>query len=191
MYTYRKTAQKNQPPRGVYNLSSLEMLRINTGRSLITLSHETLSIQLRLHLTRIQDTGITIMNTTGPAGKIIRMSTPAHGVLNVSVRLLTKTFNCPWCQDHGISFERFPRRWQSVGPISGPSRVADSSLAFFKRWWGPFPELRRLWFACTGTSDEQTRPGSEPQSSAHGINPRVPLGLESPLGPFRHSSVDH
>ena len=34
-------------------------------------------------------------------------------------------------------------------------------------------------------SDEQTRPGSEPQPSAHGVNPRVPLGLESHLGRVR------
>ena len=66
----------------------------------------------------------------GPAGKIIRMTNSAHGLL------LTKnpacSCNCPWRQVHGISFERFPRPWQTVGPVSGPFHVADSSLAFFK-----------------------------------------------------------
>ena len=32
---------------------------------------------------------------------------------------------------HGISFKRFPRPWETVGPISGPSHVAVSSLALF------------------------------------------------------------
>ena len=48
--------------------------------------------------------------------------------------------------------------WPDIRPI----RVADYSLAFLERW-GPLPELRRQWFACTGTSYEQTRLGSEPR----------------------------
>ena len=106
-----------------------------------------------------------------------------------SVRLLlTKnpacSCNCPWWV-HGISFELFPRPWQTVGPISGPSRIADSSLTFLKEV-GPLPELRRQWFACTGMSDEQTCPGSEPPMSARGVNPRVPFGLTSHLRPVKH-----
>ena len=88
-----------------------------------------------------------------------------------SVRLLlTKNPACscnyPWCQVQGISFEWFPRLWQTFVPISGPSRVADTS-----------------------TSNEQTRPGSEPQPSAHGVNPRVPLGMASHFGPVRHEGL--
>ena len=41
-------------------------------------------------------------------------------------------------------FEWFPRPRQTVVPVPGPSRVANSSLAS--------PELRRLWFACAVTS---------------------------------------
>ena len=33
---------------------------------------------------------------------------------------------------HGISFEWFPRHWQTVGPLTGPSGVAGVSLNFFK-----------------------------------------------------------
>ena len=64
--------------------------------------------------------------------------------------------------------------WQTVGSLSGPSRVADSSLAFLERW-GPL-----------GTTDKQMRPG-RPLPSA--------LGLASHLGPVRvalpHSPKDH
>ena len=44
-------------------------------------------------------------------------------------------------------------------------------------------------FACTGTSDEQTCPGSERRPYAHGVNPRVPLSLASHLEPFRHEWI--
>ena len=56
---------------------------------------------------------------------------------------------------------------------------------FLKRA-GHLPELRCLWSACTGTSDEQTRPGSEPPSSTRGVNYCVLLGVESHLGPVRY-----
>ena len=84
-----------------------------------------------------------------------------------SVRLLLTinpacTCNCPWCQVHGIWLERFPR---------------------------PPPDWRRHWLACTGTSDEQPRPGSEPPPSVHFANPRVPLGLVSYLEPVRHERL--
>ena len=37
----------------------------------------------------------------------------------------------------------------------------------------------------TVTSDNQTRPGSDPRPPAHGVNPRgVPLGLEFHFGPY-------
>ena len=54
-----------------------------------------------------------------------------------SVRLLlTKnpacSCDCPWCQVYDISFERFPRPWQKVGPVSGSSFFAGSTLAFCK-----------------------------------------------------------
>ena len=70
-------------------------------------------------------------------GKIISMTNSEWNtwkVENVSDTvklLLTKNPACscnfPWCQVHGISLERFPRHWQTVGPIAGPSRVADST----------------------------------------------------------------
>ena len=76
------------------------------------------------------------------------MTNPAHGMLVVCGRQCQTSTdknpawscNSPWCQVHGISCERFPRPWQTVGPLSGPSRVTDSSLAFLKRW-GPLPEF--------------------------------------------------
>ena len=79
----------------------------------------------------------------------------------------------------------------SRGPGRQLARYRTSPLLLtpaqpFFRSWGPLPELRRCSFACTGTSDEQTRPGSEPYPSARGANPRVPLGLTSHLGPVRH-----
>ena len=46
--------------------------------------------------------------------------------------------------------------------------------AFLKRW-GSLLEWLRLWFTYIVTSDEQTRPESEPRPSAHGVNP-VSLG---------------
>ena len=46
--------------------------------------------------------------------------------------------------------------------------------------------VTRLWFACTGASDEQMRPGREPLTSTRGVNTRVLFGLESHLGPVRH-----
>ena len=96
-----------------------------------------------------------------------------------------QTLSLPWCQVRGISFEWFPRPCQTVGPVSGPYPFADFGVAFFEEV-GPLQELRRLWFACTVTFDEQTRPGSEPHSLAHDLNPRVPLGLESHFRPGRH-----
>ena len=113
------------------------------------------------------------------------MTNPAHGVLNVqrnSVRLLlTKnpacSFNCPWGQVHGISFQRFPWLWQTVGPISGPSRDADSSLAFWGPSSGVTPSPVRLhsqvWW--TDASRKQTstvRPRRKPPCPAwSGISP--------------------
>ena len=58
-------------------------------------------------------------------------------------------------------------------------------------------ELYRHRFACTVTFDEQTHSGSElqpggqaeqftPWVGKHGVNPRVPLGLEFHFGPVRH-----
>ena len=120
-----------------------------------------------------------------------RMTPPTHSGAEDSVRLLltrnlAHSFSCPWCQIHGISFERFPRPWQTVGPVSSPSYCADSSLDFFKEV-RPLPELSRLWFACTVTSLAQTRPRSKPPPPiAHGISPRVPLCLESLFGPVQH-----
>ena len=32
----------------------------------------------------------------------------------------TRYFSCPSCQLRGVSFERLPRPWQTVGPISSP-----------------------------------------------------------------------
>ena len=104
-----------------------------------------------------------------------------------SVRLLlTKnpawSYNCPWYQVHGTWFKRFPRPWQTFGPILGPSWCADSSLAFFKEVgssFGVIPSLVCLqgpvWWADTsrkGTSTVRVW-----------CNPRVPLSLASHLGP--------
>ena len=61
-----------------------------------------------------------------PMEKIVAMTYPAHGVLSVSgrdsVRILlsknpARSFNCPWCQVYGTSFERFPRPWQNEEKI--------------------------------------------------------------------------
>ena len=38
-------------------------------------------------------------------------------------------------------------------------------------------------------SDEQMRPGSEILPSAHDVSPRVPLDLESHLGPVRYERL--
>ena len=73
----------------------------------------------------------------------------------------------------------------SRGQVTGPYHCADSSLAFFKEV-GSSSVLRRRRFTFTVTSDEQTRLRSEPQLPAHGVNRRVPLGLESHFGPVRH-----
>ena len=49
---------------------------------------------------------------------------------------------------------------------------------------GPLSELSRPRFACTVMSDEQMRTGSKLRPPvAHGVNPRVLLGLESHFGP--------
>ena len=111
-----------------------------------------------------------------------------HGVHGAedSVRLLLTTnparsFSCPRCQVYGISFKWFPRHWQTVGPVSGHSHCA--SLAFFKEA-GLSSGVTR--FACTVTSDEQTRSGSKHRPPAHGVSPCVPFGLESHFGPVWH-----
>ena len=116
------------------------------------------------------------------------MTLSAHSRAENSVRLLltsnpARSFSYPRCQVNGISFERFRRLCQTVGPISGPFDSADLSFTLLKRW-RPLPQLRCL--CCTVTSDEQTRPGNEPRHSVHGVNPRVPLDLESHFGPIRH-----
>ena len=50
--------------------------------------------------------------------------------------LLTKnparSFSCPWWQVHGISFERFPWPWQTVGPVSGPF-ILQTPVSFLVR----------------------------------------------------------
>ena len=111
------------------------------------------------------------------------MKSRAHSGAEDSVRLLltknpARSFCCPWCQVHGISFERFQRPWQTVGLVSGPSHFAYSSLAFFKvvgSSSGVTPSLVRLhshvWWPDasrkrTSTSREQRKP-------------RILLGLES------------
>ena len=61
------------------------------------------------------------------------MMTPAYGEAEDTVRLTknpTRSCRFPWYQVHGISFERFPRSWQTVGPGSGPSHCVDLRLAF-------------------------------------------------------------
>ena len=50
----------------------------------------------------------------------------------------------------------------------------------------PLAFFKEVPFTCTSTSDEQMRPGSEPRPSAHGVNPRVHLVLESHFGPVWH-----
>ena len=97
-----------------------------------------------------------------------------------SIRLLlTKnpacSCNCLWCQDHGISFERLPRPWQTVGSRAPPMLLTTAQP--FLKGQGPLPWLRCRWSAYTDTSDEQTRPGSEPLTSARGV---------IHLGPVRH-----
>ena len=67
----------------------------------------------------------------------LEMTPPTHGGAEDNVKLLltknpARSFSYPWCQVHGISFERFPWPWQTVGPVSGPSQCV-CSLAFFKR----------------------------------------------------------
>ena len=58
--------------------------------------------------------------------EIRRITPSAIGGAEGSVRLLltenpARSFSCcPRCQVHGISCERFPRPWQTVGPVSGP-----------------------------------------------------------------------
>ena len=75
-----------------------------------------------------------------------QITSPVHCGAEDSVRLLITK--------NSVSFERFLRLWQTVGPVAGPSQFADFSLAFLKRW-GRFPELHRRRLACTVTSDEQ------------------------------------
>ena len=75
-----------------------------------------------------------------------------------------------------------PAARSAVSRLNGPRgpgkqlaqyRAPSVLLAFLKRW-GPLSELRHHWFACTGTSDEQTHPGREPRPSAHSVNPTCP-----------------
>ena len=77
----------------------------------------------------------------GPSGKSSEWRFPPTVCGSWAEDTVRPFFNCPWCQVHGISFERFTRHWQIVGP--GPSRTADSSLAFLKRW-GSLPDLPNI-----------------------------------------------
>ena len=61
------------------------------------------------------------------------MTPPDHGGVEDSVRLLltknpARSFSCPWCQVHDISFERFPRPWQTVGDIVGSNHEVDREI---------------------------------------------------------------
>ena len=92
------------------------------------------------------------------------MTPSAHCGGEDSVRLLlnknpARSFSCPWSQVH--------RLWQ---------------LARHRA-----PPVCRHWCASTVTSDEPTRSWSKPP--AHGVNHRVPLGLESHFGPVRHEGL--
>ena len=94
--------------------------------------------------------------------------------------------NCPWYHVCGISFERFSRPWQKVGPLSGPSGVADSSLAFFKEVGsssGVTPSLVRLhmhvWWADASRKQTSTPVRRKPPCLAwSGVSPPVPARLE-------------
>ena len=119
----------------------------------------------------------------GQAGKIIRMTNIDHHRWKTwakdSVRvLLTKNpaCSCHWCQDHGISFDGSRGPGRQLARYRVPAVLLTPATPFLKRW-SPLPELRRSWFACTGTSDWQMRPGSEPPPSARGVSSRVPIGL--------------
>ena len=103
------------------------------------------------------------------------MTSSAYGEAEDSVRLLLT-------ENPARSFRLVPGRY-TVSRLNGshgsggqlvryraPPIVLTSVYPFLKRW-GPLPELRRLWFTCTVTSDEQTCPGSEPPPSAHGVIP--------------------
>ena len=74
-----------------------------------------------------------------------QITTPAQGEAEVSVRLLLAknpacSFSCPSCQVSWFSFERFPRSWQTVGPVLGPFHCADS---FLRREWNT--TCRKSW----------------------------------------------
>ena len=60
--------------------------------------------------------------------------------------LLTKnsasSFSCPSCQSRGPSFKRFPRPWQTVGPVSGPFNGPESSL---RHAWNTTRRRRRVF----------------------------------------------
>ena len=126
----------------------------------------------------------------GPGGEFVEWHLPptVHTWAENSVRLLlTKNPACscsyPWCQVHGISFERFPRSdsWPDIAlPIlltpAWPFVLNGGSSS------EGMPSLVR----CTDTSDEQTRPGSEPRPLGYGANPCVPLALESHFEPITH-----
>ena len=88
--------------------------------------------------------------------------------------------------DYAVSHlngSRGPGSCLTVGKVSGPSLCADSSLAFSKEVGSNSrvtPSLVRLhshvWWADTSRSELRPPP--------HGVNPRVPLGLESHYRPI-------
>ena len=85
----------------------------------------------------------------------------------------------------GPWLERFPRPWQTVGPVSGPSHCADSSLAFYKESSsGITPSL-------TGyrTGITQTRPATEPRPPAHRVNPFLVWNLTLDLSGMSGSTA--
>ena len=62
-----------------------------------------------------------------------------------------------------------------------PPRVERKAVSDFY-WLSGVLELRCRWFTCTVTTDERTRPGSEPWQSTDGVNPRVFLVWNLTLG---------
>ena len=89
-----------------------------------------------------------------------------------------RSFSFPWCQDHGISFDRFTQPWQKL------AHVADSSLGFSTELGscsGLTPSLvplhRHVWW--TDASGKRTVTTCAQRKT------RIPLGLESHFMPVR------